>query len=348
MQQPGRRRFLVLAAGSLAGAAAGGTWHFGRIPAGGSTAPADPDWPLTTQRSKALGTDVSISVRHWSQKTAQEAITAAFAELELVEALMSIYRPDSQISRLNREGCLDRPHRHVVNVLRQAQAMAEATDGAFDVTVQPLWEAFAAAAKQQRLPDEATVVAARALVDWRQLDITPACVRLMQAGMRVTLNGIAQGFAADRVMAALKQRGVEHALVDTGELGTVGRSSRDRAWCVGIQHPREDDAYVALADLDGRALSTSGDYATRFSADGRHHHIFDPRTGYSPAEAASVSVVAPTATGADVLSTALLVLGPEQGLRLLGRDSQFDALFVQKNGQTITTPGFPLSKGGPA
>lgn len=333
MKQPNRRRFLLVSAGGLGAAALGA--------AASRTLLAE---LYTVRRTTfALGTQVAITARHRTTAKANAAIEAAFAELRLVERLMSIYQPDSQLSQLNRDGRLDNPHPHLVEVLWQAQQTAHETRGAFDVTVQPLWQVFAAAAKENRLPGPAEVATARQKVDWRQIEIDSACIHFRRPGMRITLNGIAQGFATDRVLTVLSDHGVEHSLIDAGELSSLGESERGDAWRVGIQHPRAPDAYISLADLDGRALATSGDYETRFTADGRHNHILDPRTGYSPTELASVSVLAPTAIQADALSTACFVLGPEPSLSLLRNNPHSDAFFVLKTGETITTPGFPLT-----
>ena len=333
MKQPNRRRFLLVSAGGLGAAAL-------------ATAALRNPWaevPAVRRTSFALGTQVAITARHRSTAKGNAAIDAAFAELALVERLLSIYRPDSQVCQLNREGRLDNPHPHFVTVLRQAQQTARQTGGAFDVTVQPLWDVFAAAAKMNRLPEPAEVAIARRSVDWRQVEIGRACIRFRRPGMKITLNGIAQGFATDRALAVLRDCGVEHALINAGELGSLGESDRGDAWRVGIQHPREPDAYIGLTDLDGRALATSGDYETKFSADGRHNHILDPRTGYSPTELASVSILAPTAMQADALSTACFVLGPEESLLLLRQTPNTDAFFVLKSGETIATPRFPLT-----
>jgi thiamine biosynthesis lipoprotein len=128
---------------------------------------------------------------------------------------------------------------------------------------------------------------------------------------------------------------VAQALVDTGELGGYGKP-----WTVGVQHPREPEAYVDLAKLDGRCMATSGDYATSFSPDRAANHIFDPRTGRSPRHFSSVTVVAPTGMAADALSTAIFVVGLERGLEL-ARASGAEALFVLKDGRAMATRGFP-------
>jgi hypothetical protein len=139
------------------------------------------------------------------------------------------------------------------------------------------------------------------------------------AGTAITLNGIAQGFAADAAMAVLRRAGVAHALIDAGEMNALGGKPDGAAFTVGIQHPRHADAFVSMAKLQNRCLATSGDYETRFSDDFVHHHLFDPHTGHSPTELASVSIVAPTAMAADALSTAVFVLGAERGMELVRR-----------------------------
>jgi thiamine biosynthesis lipoprotein len=325
----------------LIAAGAGGAAALGGAILGG-------DQPLeqVTRRTHALGTEVSISVRHSSSEAAHEAIDAAFAELELVESLMSIYRPHSQVSVLNRTGRIDNPHPYLIEVLRHATVMSHRTSGAFDITVQPLWQVFVAAAKENRVPGAEEVAAARRQVDWTNLDTQPGYIRLRQPSTAITLNGIAQGFAADRVQAVLQRHGIEHALINAGEHVPLGISDDGDPWTVGIQHPREPDAFVGMTDLVGRCLATSGDYETKFSPDSRHHHIFDPRSGYSPTELASVSVLAPSAMQADAFSTALFVLEPEKGMELITRTPNTDAFFVLKDGSTIVTAGFPLVTDG--
>ncbi len=281
-----------------------------------------------------------MTVFHEHGEAAESALDAAFAELDLVEEVMSLYRPDSQLCRLNREHALDDPHPYLVRVLEESQLLAERSGGAFDITVQPLWSVYSSAHKAGRSPEAAELAAARAKVDWRRLEVSPGRVRL-EPGMAVTLNGIAQGFAADRALAALRRHGIEHALVDAGELGAVGDKPSGEPWTAGIQHPRVEDAYVAVARLDGRCLATSGDYATSFAADRGDNHIFDPRTGRSPTELASVSVLAESGLLADGLSTALFVLGLERGVALIEATPQADALFVLKDGRTLATKGFP-------
>ena len=337
-----RRRFLYLTLGSGAAlglAAVPAVWR-GQNPASAALH-AD---AVTTRTARALGSDVSMTVLGLPRDRAERALNAAFDELETVEAVMSLYRAESQLCKLNRSKVLDQPHPFLFQVLDTAQQTAEQTGGAFDITVQPLWALYSQAKKRGRLPTATEIAAARRHVDWRQVEVSPQQIRLRGTGTEVTLNGIAQGFATDRAICALRDHGVEHALVDAGEIGPLGRKPSGESWNVGIQHPRVTDAYLSLAKLDGRSLATSGDYETAFSDDFRVNHIFDPATGVSPQEFASVSIVAPTAMQADVLSTAVMVLGPERGLKVIASLPGVDAFMTLKNGRTLSTAGFPESK----
>ena len=297
-----------------------------------------------THASTALGTKVEITALHSCQEGAAEGVKAAFAELEQVEEVMSLYRPHSQLCRLNREGVLRQPHPYLVEVLTAAQELAEKSGGKFDVTVQPLWKLHESAARAGRSPSAAEIAAAVELVDWNKLEVSQSLIRLHRPRMAVTLNGIAQGYAADRAKAALQEHGIEQALINTGELTSLGSKSTGQPWRVGIQHPRQEDAYIALADLDGRCLATSGDYATTFGNDRQRHHILDPDTGTSASGFASVSIAAPSGLLADGLSTAAFVLGPEHGERLVKQMPKTDLLGVLQNGRLLRTAGFPTSR----
>lgn len=295
-----------------------------------------------TKTSRALGSEISLTAWHRDPATAAAAVKQAFGELHLVDRLMSLYRPDSQLNRLNRERILDKPHPFLLDVLRQATAMSRLSGGAFDVTVQPLWRLYANAQLEGTLPSATLVDRIRKRVDWRRVRCSPQRIQLAEAGTTVTLNGIAQGFAADRVAEAFRAHGIRHGLIDTGEVRAVGKKPETGVWKIGIQHPRRDEAYVSVAGLAGRSLATSGDYATRFSTDYRHHHLFDPRSGHSANQLSSVSVAASTATQADALSTAIFVLGPDKGLELIRSYPGADAFLVKKDGSFLATDGFPI------
>jgi len=341
---------MTLVAGTGALAAAGAGYRFFRNNGRTGTGLASPE-PLelsglkaAKRTSHALGAKVSMLALHEDQGIATEALDAAFRELELVADVMSLYRPNSQICRLNQEGVVQNPHPYFVEVLQHAQSLSEESKGAFDVTVQPLWELYAKSKEEGRLPDASALDEVRGKVDWRKLQVSSKEIRLLDDGMGLTLNGIAQGFAGDKALAALRSNGVANALVDTGEIGALGHKATGESWTVGIQHPRQQDAFLDLARVEGGCIATSGDYVTTFSPDRTHNHIFDPRTGRSPQAFSSVTVLAPTGMAADALSTTIFVLGADKGLRLLNATAGAEALLVFKDGDTLTTHGFPTAQ----
>ena len=282
----------------------------------------------------AFGTTVSLRVLHDDGRVARDALRAAMMALHDIDRLMSLYRRDSQLSRLNRESELHGPDPRFVEVLRAAQATSQLTGGAFDATVQPLWDAALEQADTQR---------ALARVDWRKLEVADDRVRLLGRGMAVTLNGIAQGYGVDVALAALHAHGIAHALLDTGEFRTLGRRDDGAPWALAIRDPRDEKKSAHVLPADGRALATSGDYATAFNGDYSRHHIFDPHTGQSPQELASVSILAPTGMQADALSTSCMVLGAARSLELVRSLDRVDLMCIAKSGEVHRSPGFPPS-----
>jgi thiamine biosynthesis lipoprotein len=307
--KPGRRRALrVLAGASALGglAAAGAAWRGGA----GQEPPAQ-EW-----RGAALGAEARIVVLHRDPAAARAALGAAVAEIGRLEEEFSLFRPWSALSRLNRDGRLERPSLDMRRLLAEALRIGELTGGAFDVTVQPLWLLHALHAGWD--PPPAVVAAARALVDHRGVDVGPAAVRLARPGMAVTLNGIAQGYITDRVTELLRNAGVLDALVDAGELRGSGAAPGGGPWRIGLDHPAAPGSGLSVGLTDA-AVATSAGRGCPFTADASRHHIIDPRTGGCPPADRAVTVVAPGAAFADALATAMTVLPRAESADLVRR-----------------------------
>lgn len=282
-----------------------------------------------TRAGLAFGTTVSLTLVADGSEVLEAALSDGFAAIRAVEAAASLYRTDSALTRLNRTGRLDAPNPLLRDLLAFALALAEASGGAFDPSVQPLWQTWAAAATRGARPEPAALAAAVARVDWRGISHAPDTIRL-RPGMELTLNGLLQGFAADRVMAALTARGITDAFVDTGEFGACGRHADGTPWRLGLGGARRGDHLAGVIEPFTGFAATSGDDATVFSADHRDHHIFDPATGTSPQALSAVTVTAPSGLLADGLSTAAFVLGPEAGAHLVSRYPGCAARFTAK------------------
>lgn len=285
-----------------------------------------------------FGTTLSLRLAHRDGTRAEAALDAAVDTIRRIEAQMSLFRPDSSLMQLNRAGVLNDPPSDLLAILQLAQTISARSGGTFDVTVQPLWQVFDTANRAGRLPSPDTVRAARARVGWQALEISTEQIRFLKPGMGVTLNGIAQGFAADRVREQLQEFGVEHALINTGEWSSLGRAQSQRPWALGIADPRDEQALVARLTMDRQSIATSADNETSFSTDLRHHHIFDPDTGYSPPDIASATVIGPSCALADALAKVMFVKGVEGAMAVAG-EWKVDALIVDKMGNLHLTDG---------
>ena len=316
-------------------------WDLGQ--AGPDTGEPMPDGRrLVVQAGLAFGTTVSIAAVHADPVLALSAVRAALDEIRHVDRLMTVYRPDSQVGRLNATGALADPDPSLVAVLEFSQALAAASDGAYDVTVQPLWRCHAEGKRRGRPATDQEIEAARALVDWRALEVSPRRIALRRPGMSITLNGVAQGYAADLALAALRERGVEDALIDAGEHGAEGARQPGQPWTVGVQHPRDPAALLGAVAMDGRFLATSGDYATSFTDDFASNHVFDPHTGRSPPGLSSATVAAQSGMLADGLTKPMLVLDLPRARRLLARFPGAGAVWVDKGGRVVASTDLRL------
>jgi len=322
-----RRRFLQISAIAAAGAV---------LPA--LAAVSRPR--LHVRQGVLLGAETELQLYHPDVQTVRTAIDACFSEVRRLETIFSLQRPDSALSRLNRAGSLSNPPVELVALLDTAAGFSRATGGAFDVTVQPLWELyarhFAAVTADPNGPALSDIQRALACVDFREVEVSQTLVAFNRPGMAVTLNGIAQGFITDRVTEMLRDRGFEHVLVNMGEMRALRGHPDGTPWRLGIADPEQPWRSLHRLPLIDRAIATSGAYGMLFDADGRHHHLFDPHTGTSTHYYRSVSVIAPDATTADALSTGLSALAPEAALPVVNARRGVRAILIGTDGKTWT------------
>jgi len=278
-----------------------------------------------------MGTIGRVTIDGGADDAAFEAVFAAF---EHVDATMSLYRPASDLVRVNvhADEHAEPVDPELFACLAAARALSDLTDGAFDPTVLPLLRAWGAYPELGYLP--------RGRIDavgWGGLLLDPEAhsVGFRRPGMGVDLGGVAKGFALDRARDALVAAGARDAILDLGgNLALVG-AGPPTGWRIGIRDPRDQEATLATLVLDGPvAVSTSGNYARDFATEGWRtpSHVYDPRTGRPVAGDLAVTVFAPDATTADALSTALLVLGVDGGVPVLARMPEVGALFVDDSG----------------
>ena len=331
-----RRRFMTIAASVGAGTLLPLTR--GRAAAGS----------LVIWRGMTMGAMASIMLVHPDRKAGERLLDRCVAEITRLEDILSLYRSNSALSRFNRDGMLDDPPPELTEVLSAAVDLARNSDGAFDPTVQPLYELYARHFSDPDAdpdgPSPECLAGVMKHVDYRAIAIADDAIRLRRDGMAVTLNGIAQGYITDKIAMLLQADGLENMLIDLGEMRAVGRHPDGRPWRAGVADPANMQDVLFTLELPDRdpglpALATSGGYGTPFDTQGRHHHLLDPGTGQSVSHYASVSVVAPNALIADGLSTALYVVPPRRAASLIRQYAPARAYVVDNGDEAIRRLG---------
>lgn len=324
--RPTRRRALTILAGATVG---------GLVAPAARAAPANGEYDRIWE-GVALGADARIVLQGFAPAAADALLEDCQAEVRRLEAIFSLYDQGSALARLNRQGQLGDAPEELLELLLHARRFHVLSGGAFDPSVQPLWELYAAHFRNRPAdengPPAAAVSTAVARVGFGRAEIAGRAI-VLPDGMRLTLNGVAQGYITDRVADLLHNRGARHVLVDLGEFRALGPRRDGRPWRVGLRNPASPLRLDGVVPLAAMALATSGGYGTPFDAMGRYHHLFDPRTGRSAHRYLSVSVIAPTATEADALSTAFSIMDrpaiagvleewPQIGVRLVAADGK--------------------------
>jgi thiamine biosynthesis lipoprotein len=273
------------------------------LPPHGKAAPEAVTW-----QGEAMGAQASLIIHHPDRARAERLAQATVAEVRRLERIFSLYRDDSDLTLLNRQGLLVMPPPEMVDILRQSWAAWELTGGAFDPTVQPLWELyrrhFSMPGASEAGPAAEAVAESVARVGLDRIACSPDRIDLSVPGSALTLNGIAQGYVTDKVVELLKAGGIERSMVDMGESRALGSAPGNRPWRVGISDPLEVARVLKVIEVEDRAVATSSPFGFRFDQEGKFSHIIDPRSGATPQRHASVTVVADKAALADALSTA--------------------------------------------
>ncbi len=290
----------------------------------------------------ALGAPASIQLFHTDEAQAHAAITAGLNELKRLEAIFSVYRADSSISLLNREGVLENAPDDFIAMLTRALSLAKISDGVYDPTVQPVWQTyfrhFTASNPDPAGPSQRDLAAALALVDWRAVEIDAGRnhVSFARPGMGLTLNSGAQGYITDRVADVLRAHGFDRMLVDMGEPRALSTKPDGTAWRIAIANPADPSRSVVALDVVDKCVSTSGGYGTLFDTAGAFTHLIDIRTGRTAPAMLGVSVVADTGAIADGLSTAMLMAPVERRQAILREAGGQKAIYVTPDGVVST------------
>jgi thiamine biosynthesis lipoprotein len=296
---------------------------------------------------KVMGTYADITVWAADDTVAAQAIDEAFGEFDRLDRMMTTWVPDSEVSRINAAAGTGKAvavSPELFDCLVRAIEYSRLSGGLFDITV----GAFSGVWKFDEdndgsIPERSQVDERRKLVGWKDVILDPQrrSVRLRRPGMKITLGGIAKGFAVDRATQVLRRHGLVDFIVRAGGDMYVSGRHGDRRWRVGIRDPRGPrDAIFAAADVEDMTFSTSGDYERFTVKDGkRYHHILDPRTGYPADASRSVTVMAKDATLAEGISKTLFILGPEKGMEFLKKVPGVEAVIVGADNEVHVSEG---------
>ena len=289
-----------------------------------------------------MGTRIYVELWDNSETHANESIDAVMAEMHHIDDLMSHYKPDSQLSKINQHAA-EAPVQvdpELFDLIKLSTHYSEITDGAFDITYASVGYLYNY--PEHIHPTEAQIKAALPAVNWRNMKFNDAdhSVFFEHKGMRIDLGGIGKGYAVDKGIEVLQKRGIEHAVVTAGGDTRIIGDRMGRDWLVAIRHPDDPNKVVTRIPISNAAMSTSGDYERYFDENGvRYHHIIDPHTGHSASKVRSATVIGPTATQTDGMSKTAFVLGPEKALEIINRMPEYDAVFVGPDGKMYWSNG---------
>ena len=286
-----------------------------------------------TDVQNKMGTRVEVQLWDNDAGQAEHLIALAMAEFDRIEAEMSTYLPDSEMTQIN-EQAANKPvvvSPELFGLIDRALQLSVTTNGAFDITFDSVGQLYDFRAGIHPGPEQIASHLDKINYRYVQLDREKSTIRFSHPGVRINLGGIAKGYSVESVIGLLRAEGVTNALAtadgDTRLLGDRGNGP----WIVGIRDPDNRAGLVTRLALQDEAISTSGDYERFFIENNvRYHHILNPSTGRSAGKVRSVTIIGPDATMTDGLSTSVFVLGPEAGLKLIESLDDYETVIVDK------------------
>lgn len=309
--------------------------------------PSGPPEQAALQRFEFTATEMAVAIHVVlyapGEPAATAAARAAFDRIAQLNAILSDYDPTSEVRRLC-DAAAQRPvavSNELWQVLAAAQGFSRESQGAFDVTVGPVVRLWRRARRRYELPDPERLAAARQLVGYQLVELDPQTrsVRLRKAGMHIDLGAIAKGYAAQEALKTLVAHGIDRALVDAGGDIVVGNAPPERpGWKIGVAALEPDGPPTRYFWLKNAAVATSGATWQFVELGGqRYSHLIDPRTGMAITGQMNVTVIAADGMTADALASAVSVLGPAEGIKLIERTAGTAALILRKENEKLET-----------
>jgi len=294
------------------------------------------------QHQDIMGTPIRVELWHNDPEQAQQAIQSVMEEMRRVDIMMSSYKPDSDLSRINQQAASHavKVNPELLTLIKKSIQFSELTKGAFDITFASIGRLYDYRKKIH--PSDQEIKKNINKINYKNiiLDHKKNTIRYAIEGVYIDLGGIAKGHAVDQSIALLNKAGIKHAIVTAGGDSRIIGDRNGRPWVIGIRDPRKARTVKGSIPLVNSALSTSGDYERYFIADGEHyHHILTPATGRSAKHVRSVTIIAADATTTDALSTSIFVMGIEKGLQLINSLKDVEAVIINNNNELIFSEG---------
>ena len=289
-----------------------------------------------------MGTAISVELWCTERSAGDAAAAAVIEEMHRIDRTMSPHKPDSELSRINRDaGTQAVPlSDEMARLIERAMHFSHLSGGAFDISYASVGQLYDYRAGTG--PSDEQLALARRAVGWHHLQLDPRArtLRFGVPGMRIDLGGFAKGHAVDNACRLLRRLGIKHAMVAAGGDSRVIGARGSRPWTIAIRDPRRAGEVVAVLPLQDTSISTSGDYERFFERDGqRHHHIVDPSTGRSPSSLRSVTILGADGITCEALSKSVFVLGVERGLALIESMVGVDAVLIDDQGRLHRSSG---------
>jgi thiamine biosynthesis lipoprotein len=290
--------------------------------------------------------DTYVTIIAYGDKNTPEAIDEAFHRMKEIEEVASIYDSQSEAFLLNKNGHIDHPSKDLVYLMNESLCYFNLTGGSFDITVQPfldLWEE--GLWKEDKAIQQKKIDETFEIVGSEKIAIEKGAIYFKKKGMKITLGGIAKGYAVDEALKILKHRGIKGALINAGgDIGTIGSRGAE-GWTIALENPDDPTQCIAKFRISNKAVATSGNYERYFDPNKKFHYIINPKTGYSTNECISVTIIADSCIEADALATGVFVLGPKKGIQLIEFLPEVEGLIIDSNRNIYRSSGLAVYEG---
>ena len=295
----------------------------------------------TEQTREKIGTYINVVIYAETSKNPEKIIDDAFLKLDELSNIFSNYDPQSSISVLNANGFISNPPAELTDIIKLSIEYNKITDGAFDITVDPVLKLWSEGLwKEPEDVQKDKILSALELVGSDMIEISDNSIRYLKPKMSSTLGGVAKGYIVDKMMEYLAQRGIKNAIINAGgDIATMGSKPDGGRWIINLENPDNPKEKVVTFKVSDKAVATSGNYYRYFDPEKEVHHIIDPRTGYSANLCISSTIIADNATVADILATAVFVLGANEGIELVERLDNVEAMIIDNERNIIKSSG---------